>query len=78
MIPKIEKILYTTDLSQNSEHIFSYAMNLAITYDASLIVLYVIEPAQPSVQAFLSSQIYEEHKEKMLGKEFHHLENQIK
>jgi nucleotide-binding universal stress UspA family protein len=78
MIPKIEKILYTTDLSQNSEYVFGYAMNLAIKYDATLIVLYVIEPIQPSVKAIISTHIYEEYKEKLQGKKFYNVENQIK
>ena len=37
MIPRIKKILYTTDLSDNSTDVFKYAMNSAKKYDAGII-----------------------------------------
>ena len=43
MIPKIQKILYTTDLSPNSDYAFRYAINSAKQHDANIIILYVLE-----------------------------------
>ncbi len=43
MIPQIKKILYTTDLSDNSIEVFKYAMHSARKYDAGIIILYVLE-----------------------------------
>jgi hypothetical protein len=39
MIPQIKKILYTTDLSDNSIHVFRYAMGSARKHDAGIIIL---------------------------------------
>lgn len=44
MIPKIKKILYTTDLSVNSAYVFRYALSSAEKHDAKIHVLHVIEP----------------------------------
>jgi nucleotide-binding universal stress UspA family protein len=43
MIPKIKKILYTTDLSENSAHVFRYALNSAEVYDAEIHIVYVLK-----------------------------------
>lgn len=37
-----KKILFCTDFSENSDHAFAYAFNLAGAYDASLLILHVI------------------------------------
>jgi nucleotide-binding universal stress UspA family protein len=37
-----KKILFCTDFSENSDHAFSYAFNLARAYDATLLILHVI------------------------------------
>ena len=39
----IKKILYTTDLSWSARFAFSYALNLAGHYQASLVILHVME-----------------------------------
>ena len=44
MIPKIKKILYTTDLSLNAAYVFRYALNSAEKHDAKIDVLYVLQP----------------------------------
>ncbi len=36
------KILFCTDFSENSDHAFSYAFNLATPYNATLLILHVI------------------------------------
>jgi nucleotide-binding universal stress UspA family protein len=51
MIPQIKRILYTTDLSDNSTGVFKYAMNSAKKYDARIIILHVSEPLSDTVNA---------------------------
>jgi nucleotide-binding universal stress UspA family protein len=48
MIPRINKILYATDLSKNSAYAFFYAVDMAKKYDASIVILHVIKPIYPS------------------------------
>ncbi len=55
MIPNIQKILYATDLSPNSVHAFSYAVNSAIKHDAGIVILHVFEPFGHTTQNFISS-----------------------
>lgn len=43
MIPKIEKILYATDLSKNSAYAFRYAVNSAEHHGADIYILHVLE-----------------------------------
>ena len=43
MTQDIKRILYATDLSDNSAYAFGYAVNLAKKYDAEIIVLHVID-----------------------------------
>ena len=44
MIPKINRILYTTDLSLNAAYVFRYALNSAEKHDAKIDVLHVVQP----------------------------------
>ncbi len=37
-----KKILFCTDFSDNSDHAFSFAFNLAATYNATLLILHVV------------------------------------
>jgi nucleotide-binding universal stress UspA family protein len=55
MIPQIKKILYATDLSQNSAYAFYYAVDLAKQRGAKIIILNVIEPVSPAVTPDLAS-----------------------
>ena len=41
--PQIKKILFTTDLSQQTSYAFHYAVGLAAQYGASLTILFVME-----------------------------------
>lgn len=59
MLPKIEKILYATDLSENSRRAFMYAAGMAQRYDARLIVAHVVEPINPNTYMQLSSMMGE-------------------
>jgi nucleotide-binding universal stress UspA family protein len=51
MIPNINKILYATDLSDNSAYAFRYAMNSALKHDAAIIILHVFEIASMTSRA---------------------------
>ena len=43
MKQEIKRILYATDLSENSAYAFGYAINLAKKYDAEITILHVID-----------------------------------
>jgi nucleotide-binding universal stress UspA family protein len=43
MTHDIKRILYATDLSENSAYAFGYAINLAKKYDAEITILHVID-----------------------------------
>jgi len=66
MIPKIQKILYATDLSQNSVYALRYAMNSAIKHDADIIILHVLEKVDPASHVMLDLYLYEEQHQKIL------------
>jgi nucleotide-binding universal stress UspA family protein len=53
MIPRIKKILYTTDLTKNSAYAFRYAVNSAQKHNAQIYLLHVIEKLSPSVEGLL-------------------------
>jgi len=60
MIPKIQKILYATDLSPNSIYALRYAMNSAIKHDADIIILHVLEKVDPASHVMLDLYLYKE------------------
>jgi nucleotide-binding universal stress UspA family protein len=64
MIPQIKKILFTTDLSQQTRHAFNYAMGLASLYGASITILYVMEdvslPQSVNLQGFFGEERWEQ------------------
>ena len=53
MIPEINKILYTTDLSKNARHAFSYAASIANRYDAGVTILHVLEDVSPTAHSLV-------------------------
>jgi len=48
MIPKINKILYGTDLSKNSVYAFFYAVDMAKMHNASIVILHTVQPISQS------------------------------
>jgi len=60
MITEIQKILYATDLSQNSAYAFRYAINSAIKHNAEIIILHVFEQVHPVSRAMLDLYLDEE------------------
>lgn len=47
LMPEIKRILYTTDLSPNARYAFGYAMSLANSYNAGIVILHVLEDLSP-------------------------------
>ena len=68
MIPKIQKILYATDLSPNSKYAFRYAINSAIRHDARIVILHVIESVSTAVYAQMGFFAGDEQAAKIFGK----------
>lgn len=68
MIPEIKKILYTTDLSQNARHAFSYAASLANRYDAGVTILHVLEDISPTTDSLVMNIIGKEKWNELRGR----------
>ncbi len=51
-IPQIKKILYATDLSKNSSYAFLFATDMAKRHDATIVILYVVEPVPAYIEAY--------------------------
>jgi nucleotide-binding universal stress UspA family protein len=60
MMPKIKKILYATDLSDNAVYVLRYAVDSAKKHDAKIIILHVLEPMPVTAEAMALSYISEE------------------
>jgi nucleotide-binding universal stress UspA family protein len=57
MIPKIQTVLYATDLSKNSAYAFRFAVNTVQKHDAKIHILYVVEAISPQMEERLLSHI---------------------
>ena len=68
MIPKIQNILYATDLSENSDYAFKYAINSAVQHNAKIHMLHVIEPLSSRGKAELRNYIEEKELERLQQK----------
>ena len=66
MIPKIQKILYATDLSSNAVYALRYAMNSALRHDAEVIILHVLEDVDPASRIMLDLYIDEKRHKKIV------------
>ena len=55
MNPQIKKILYATDLSQNSSYAFYYAIDMARKYDAKIVILHAVEPMPIYLETYVAS-----------------------
>jgi nucleotide-binding universal stress UspA family protein len=60
MIPKIQNVLYATDLSKNSAYAFRHAVNTAQKHDAKIHLLHIIEPLSPQNEALVLAYIDKE------------------
>jgi nucleotide-binding universal stress UspA family protein len=78
MIPRIQKILYATDLSSNSAYAFRYAINSAIKHDAEIIILHVFEQVLPANRAMLDLYVGEERRKKIFKDNVTHTIDRIR
>ena len=60
MIPKINKILYATDLSKNSAYALGYAVNSAKQNDAEIVILHVMEVMDTNTYNLLGTKLISE------------------
>ena len=60
MIPKINKILYATDLSKNSAYALGYAVNSAKRNDAEIVILHVMEVMDTNTYYLMAAHIGQE------------------
>ncbi|MBT8368363.1 MAG: universal stress protein [Deltaproteobacteria bacterium] len=67
MIPNINTILFSTDLSQKSRYAFNYAVSIAHRYGAKLTLLYVMEEVSHSPDVRLKDFIGEERWQEIKG-----------
>jgi nucleotide-binding universal stress UspA family protein len=66
MIPEIKKILYATDLSDNSAYAFRYAVNSAKHHNARIIILHVVEKLTPFTHALVDGYLDEKQRKYLL------------
>ena len=81
MLPQIQHILYATDMSDNSRHIFRYALSFAKQYDAKITLLNILEPLNTSgtalVEAYLSKEVAQNFHQKMIEQAREKLQTQL-
>ena len=77
MMPEIKKILYATDLSDNSAYVFRYAINSAKRHDAKVIILHVLEELPSSAQAMMQTYFSEEQQKKISEEKIAHTMDRI-
>jgi nucleotide-binding universal stress UspA family protein len=60
MVPEIKRVLFATDLSENSRHAFYYAAEIATRFGAGMVLIHVLESAPQSAQEQLKTMFGEE------------------
>ncbi len=80
MIPQIKKILYATDLSKNSSYAFLYAIHMAQSHDAKVVILHVVESIPPFAYAelgFISDEVLKKTIDKERVQNIHQIKKYI-
>ena len=77
MIPQIKRILYTTDLSDNSVYVFRYAINAAKKNDAGIVILHVMEPLSATAEALTHSYLFNDQGKKISEEKITHVKDRI-
>jgi len=67
VIPNINKILYATDLSDNSAYALRYAINSALKHDAAIVILHVFELVSTTNRAVLDLYLDEESRNRIFN-----------
>jgi len=78
MIPKIKKILYATDLSENARYAFGYAADLAQRYDTMITILYVMENINHVMEIQIKDMMGQEKWERLQSEKLDYLTQKIK
>jgi len=78
MIPKLQRILYATDLTPNSAYAFRYAINSAMKHDAKIIILHVFESPSPTVRAQMEFYLDDEQRKKIFEERVSYALDRIK
>jgi nucleotide-binding universal stress UspA family protein len=77
-IPEIKRILYVTDLSENSRYAYAYAASIANRYGAGVTILHVLETMSHSAAAQISAYIGEEEWEEIKARNKNEVMDTIK
>jgi nucleotide-binding universal stress UspA family protein len=78
MLPKIKKMLYTTDLSPNSGIVMRYAINSAKMHHAKIVVLHVLEELPPTSKALVEQYVDKDMLRQMVDKKYAYYEDIIR
>ncbi len=78
MLPKIETILYATDMSENARHAFAYAADMADRHEARITILNVIETLTQSADVMLTDILGKKEWKKLRESNRRDLEEKIK
>ncbi len=60
MIPQIDKVLYATDLGEQTQPVFARAVSLARLYKAKLLMVHVVEPLGVTANSIIETYLPEE------------------
>ncbi|MGD8284468.1 MAG: universal stress protein [Desulfobacterales bacterium] len=71
MLPQIKRILYATDLSDNSAFVFRYAINSAKHHDAGMTILHVLEKISPTTETLIRTYLSEEDYKELFSDKVH-------
>ncbi len=78
MEPKIDRILYATDLSQNAQYAFRYAVSMAEKYEAKITIVHIVERIPDSMNAYIKQVFGAEEWEQKLQENKQRMINEIK
>jgi nucleotide-binding universal stress UspA family protein len=78
MIPKIEKILYATDLSPNSAYAFRYVSNSAKKHNARIVILHVFEGLSQTAQMLVNTYLDEMYQERVFKEKIEYTMERIR
>lgn len=67
MTGPIKKILYATDLSQNSSHALFYALSMAKNFDAQIVQVHVVEELSINTPVLLEGYISQENLDRFVS-----------
>lgn len=74
----IKKILYATDLSDNSAYAFRYAVNTALRYGAEIVILHVLESLSGTAESVIKTVLDEDQLDRILKEKVSESTDRIK